>query len=92
MFTVFFSVQYVFLYYLLFAQHLIDGEGDSSAISGVYYKFLTNFITIQQQHGTVCDWHAHNSLCLTLPLLVAELQDPLYVLFGHWVIIFKWLK
>lgn len=32
------------------------------------------------------------SWCLTLPLFVAELQNPLHILLGHWVIIFQRLK
>lgn len=39
--------------------------------------------------GNSCLTH---SCCLILPLFVAELQDPLHVLLGHWVIAFQCLK
>lgn len=51
-----------------------------------------HFSEIQVQHSAAGNSNLAHSRCPTLPLFVAELQDPLNILLGHWVIIFQRLK
>lgn len=51
-----------------------------------------HFSEIQVQHSAAGNSNLAHSWCPTLPLFVAELQDPLNILLGHWVIIFQRLK
>lgn len=50
------------------------------------------FMTIVSSNSNVSNSCLTHSWCLTLPLFVAEIQNPLHVLLGHWVIIFQRLK
>lgn len=51
-----------------------------------------HFSEIQVQQSVAGNSNLAHSRCPTLPLFVAELQDPLNILLGHWVIIFQRLK
>lgn len=69
-------------------------DHDRSILTFTHTLWIPNlhFSEIQVQHSAAGNSNLAHSRCPTLPLFVAELQDPLNILLGHWVIIFQRLK